>query len=82
MGRKNQHKGREMVERLFDYIEGVDPISDLRFNFYGVTLKVPIGPHEAGETFDVAFVDFDDGVLALYVGNQEVYRCDLELRTL
>jgi vacuolar-type H+-ATPase subunit B/Vma2 len=71
-----------MVDRLFDHTDGEDQVTDLGIQFYGVTLKVPIGPHEVGEKFDTAYVDFDGGVLALYNDGVEVYTASLELQTL
>lgn len=69
-----------MIDTLFDYVEGYDCVTDLGMQFYSVTLKVPVGPYKVGETFESVYVDFDEGVIALYRDNREVYKGKMELQ--
>jgi hypothetical protein len=75
-------KEYDMIDKLFDYAEGYECVTDMGLQFYIITLKVAVGPHEAGETFEAVYVDFDTGVIALYSKGKEVYKGELELRVL
>jgi len=60
-----------MEKQLFDYPGQCDYITDMGFQFYDITLKVDVGNFNKGEKFPEAFLDFDNGILALFRGGKE-----------
>jgi hypothetical protein len=45
----NNQRGRVMIDKIFEYTDGADQITEMGVQYYGATLKVPVGPHAAGE---------------------------------
>lgn len=66
-----------MEKQLFDWT-GWDQQGTASFSFYNVVLKVDVGPFKTGKKFGSAFVDYENGLLALYPENDEIrYEFDL-----
>lgn len=57
-----------MEKDLFDW-DGWDLIDMNHMQYYNVKLKVPIGLHPRGAKFDVATIDFNNGTLKFYIGD-------------
>lgn len=56
-----------MEKQLFDW-DGFDQHDTVSFSFYKVILKVPIGEYKVGDSFDSAFMDYENGKLEFYSG--------------
>jgi len=66
-----------MEKQLFDW-EGWDDVDVACYQFYKVKLKVKIGNFEPNTEFDSAMVDYQKGLLCLYL-KEESYDFHLTL---
>jgi len=71
-----------MIDKIFKSTGGADQITEMGVQYFDCTLKMPVGPHNTGEVFDAIYVELDEGVIALYRDDVEVYQGKLELKVL
>ena len=68
-----------MESELFDF-EEQNPIDELMWQFYQVTLKVPIDEFPVGTIFEFVTVDYENGVLELWLnGSNHKYKLHLKV---
>ena len=68
-----------MERELFDY-DNWDNIDDFNKVFYGCVLKQDIGVYRAGEKFDSICVNYENGEMSFWIGDDEAASFQLELR--
>lgn len=68
-----------MVEDLFNYKEReIDGF--LFMKYYGCVLKKPIKFHKTGEAIKRIDVDYNEGIMYLFLDNEYIESCPIYLR--